>query len=366
MTDRERFVRTLTGKPVDRVPFIKVFGGTNAILPQWETERPGLDREIDEILGFEGAYRGWDIAGVNMSLTQLDDPVVLEETPTQTITRLGDGSVRLARKGQDYHRQTLEWPVKDAKDWERVKAKHLQADDPTRFRPNWPEHAAELRQRSYPVQLTHGGVYGFARNVMGDERLMYALYDAPELVHDIMDSYTDMALAVWGKMVKDVDFDLIECWEDMASKNGSLISPATFREFMKPNYERIADFAASNGIEILLVDSDGYTDALADLMVEAGVTTMYPFEVGAGCDVARVRRKHPTFGIIGGLNKEAMAYGRDAIDAEVEKARDFISMGRYIPGPDHFVLSNVTWENYRHFMERMREVVMTTTPRQSD
>ena len=31
-----------------------------------------------------------------------------------------------------------------------------------------------------------------------------------------------------------------------------------------------------------------------------------------------------------------------------------------IPGPDHFPLSNVSWEHYRYFMERLREVVMET------
>ncbi len=50
------------------------------------------------------------------------------------------------------------------------------------------------------------------------------------------------------------------------------------------------------------------------------------------------------------------------MDREVEKARAHIRLGRYIPGPDHFVLSNVTWPDYRYFMERLREVVMETTP----
>ena len=31
MNTRERFVGTLCGEPVDRVPFMKVFGGTNAV-----------------------------------------------------------------------------------------------------------------------------------------------------------------------------------------------------------------------------------------------------------------------------------------------------------------------------------------------
>ena len=35
LTHRQRFVRTLTGQEVDRVPFIKLFGGTNAHLREW-------------------------------------------------------------------------------------------------------------------------------------------------------------------------------------------------------------------------------------------------------------------------------------------------------------------------------------------
>ena len=38
MNTRERFVGTLMGEPVDRVPFIKVFGGTNAAHKHWEDE----------------------------------------------------------------------------------------------------------------------------------------------------------------------------------------------------------------------------------------------------------------------------------------------------------------------------------------
>ncbi len=124
----------------------------------------------------------------------------------------------------------------------------------------------------------------------------------------------------------------------------------------------MAAFAAEHNISILLVDSDGYIDDLAALMLEAGITAMYPFEVGAGCRVEEVRARHPTLGIIGALEKEAMIRGKAAIDREMDRARRLIKLGRLIPGPDHFVLSNVSWENYRYFMERLREVVMTTKP----
>jgi uroporphyrinogen decarboxylase len=362
MNTRERFVRTLTGQPVDRVPFIKVFGGDNARVPEWERDEPDLAQTLDRKLRFEGGYRGWRITPVAFGLTGLDAPVVLEETAEKVVHRHGDGHVTVRFKGGDYHAHTLEFAVKSRADWDRIKSRHLAADDPERFPADWSARVAEYRTRDYPLQLTHGGVYGFARNLMGDEALGLAFYDDPDLVHDMMDSYTDMLLALWGRMTPDTDFDLIECWEDMASKNGMLISPDLFREFMKPNYEKVADFARRHRIPIILVDSDGYIEDLAPLMLESGVTAMYPFEVQAGNDVFRVRERLPGLGVIGGLDKESMARGRADMDAELEKARRLIRLGRFIPGPDHFVLSNVPWANYRYFMERLREVVLTTTP----
>lgn len=362
MNDRERFVHTLTGRPVDRIPFIKVFGGTNACRAEWENEQPGLSTTIDRILRFEGTYRGWGTTSVIFGLSQRGEPTVVKETGAFSMLRYADGTVIHHQKGGDFHNQTVEWPVKNRKDWERVKAAHLHPDDPTRFPADWSQQAKNYRSRDYALQLTHGGVYGFVRNLMGDEQLLYTFYDDPGLVHEIMDTYTDTVLKIWQKMAKDVEFDLIECWEDMASKNGAFISPAMFREFMAPNYQRISAFAKEHGIEIILVDSDGYIDDLAGLMIESGVTAMYPFEVQAGCDIRKVRARHPQLGIIGGLDKQVMARGPKAIDLEMEKARAYIRMGRYIPGPDHFVLSDVSWNNYRYFMERLRDVVMTTRP----
>jgi uroporphyrinogen decarboxylase len=220
----------------------------------------------------------------------------------------------------------------------------------------------EYRTRDYPLQLTHRGVYGFARERMGDENLAYAFYDEPEMVHDMMKSYTDMAIKIWEKQVADVAFDLIECWEDMASKSGSLISPEMFREFMSPCYKRIANFAREHSIKVILVDSDGLVEELTGLMLEAGVTALYPYEVLAGNDVARVLARYPAVGVIGGLRKEAMYEGKEAIDKEMVKARALIKKGRYIPGPDHFVLQMASFANYRYFMESLREVVMTTEP----
>ena len=363
MTSRERFVRTLTGQEVDRVPFVKIFGGTNACRREWEEECPGLSKNIDEVLGFEGFYRGWEAMPVQQGLSPAGPGEVIEETEEGAVFRNGYGALEIVQKGRDYAHQTVEWPVKNRADWERIKKRFLDPDSPDRFPGDWPKYVERYRNREFPLQLSHGGVYGFPRTMMGDQNLAYAFYDDPDLVHDMMNTYTETCIGVWKKMVGDIDFDIIEFWEDMCFRSGSFISPKMFREFMTPQYQKVAAFAKERNIPILLVDSDGYIEDLTELMAEAGVTAMYPYEVQSGNDAARVRAKHPDFGIIGALNKEVMAWGKDAIDAEMEKARRYIKLGRLIPGPDHFVLSNVTWKNYRYFMERLREVVMTTEVR---
>ena len=362
MNTRERFVRTLTGQEVDRVPFMKIFGGTNAAHPEWDEEYPGIRDCIDELLGFEGKHRGWTKTGVNLDPTGWNEGDVVEQKGDITVIRRGEGTLEERYTGYEKSSHTIEYPVKNRKDWETYKEKYLDPDDPSRFPDDWDARVAEFRNRDYPLQLTHRGAYGFPRRRMGDENLMYAFYDDPELVHDMMESYTDMAIKVWEKELEEVDVDLIECWEDMASKNGSLISPAMIQEFMAPCYRRIAAFAREHDINVILVDSDGLIEELTGELHKAGVTAMYPYEVLAGNDLDRVRNAYPDVGMLGGLRKEAMYEGKEAIDSEMEKARAFIKKGRYIPGPDHWVLKKASFANYRYFMESLRDVVMTTKP----
>jgi len=364
MTHRERFVRTLTGRAVDRVPFIKLFGWSGTLDAAWNVANPGGPTLAGILKFYQAPDRGWSRTPVNVWLGRMGEPVVVEDRGEYAVKRDTIGSVALVRKGgKDFRWTHLDWPVKSRKDWERIRSVHFQADDPERFPPDWAEQIARYRVRDYPLALPHSGVYGCVRSLLGDENLSYALHDDPVLVHEIMDFCTDMAISVWERMVKDVSFDLIECPEDMCFRGGCFLSPGTFREFLKPNYRKISEFARRHGIEIILIDSDGFIEELTGLTLESGVTALFPYEVQAGNDPRRVRTNYPLAGILGGLDKNVMTRDRTAVDREMEKARDYIrELGRYIPGPDHGVLSDANLETFLYFWKRLREVVMTTAP----
>ena len=361
MNTRERFVRVLTGRDVDRVPFMKIFGGTNAVSERWRAEYPLLDTYIDELLGFEGRYRGWQTTPVNTRLCGVPPDIVEYNSGTESRVKHGDGSVtvHINRDGHFFH-HIAEYPVKSDNDWQRIKNNWLNPDDPRRFPTGWKHYIHMFNNRDYPLQLTCGGVYGFARNMLGDEALCVMLYEKPDLVKDIITTYTDMCIKIWEKMVVDVQFDIIECWEDMAYKSGSLISKRHFMEFLTPHYRRISDFAHNSGIPIIMVDCDGNIMELAEWMFEGGVNCMYPFEIQSNNDIPHIRKYLPGMSCMGGLDKECMAKDKNAMDAELEKARQLIPLGKFIPGPDHVVLGNVPFDNYEYFMRELKRIIIET------
>jgi len=194
---------------------------------------------------------------------------------------------------------------------------------------------------------------------MGVTGYLIALYDQPGLVHDMCDTFLEFLLHYYDRILQDVEVDCILIWEDMAGKQGSLISPHHFREFLSPRYEKLAGFACESGVDIVLTDSDGYVEDLIPLIVETGVTGMYPFERAAGNDLLRIREAYPEFQILGGFDKRVLFRdgGKQAIDAELDITKQMLEKGRYIPHLDHFASPDCTWENFTYYREKLNSII---------
>ena len=92
------------------------------------------------------------------------------------------------------------------------------------------------------------------------------------------------------------------------------------------------------------------------------MNVILPWESQFGLDMREVRDRFGEIGIIGGINKHALAGGREAIDAELEKVPHMLERGRYIPSLDHGVTNEVSWDDYRYFYERLRELIWKHVP----
>jgi uroporphyrinogen decarboxylase len=205
------------------------------------------------------------------------------------------------------------------------------------------------------------GFFGSLRELLGEVSVLYAYYDNPKLLKNILQHLTELWIAIFEEILAAIDIDFALFWEDMAYKGGSLISPGLFREFMSPCYERITAFLKERGVRHIVVDTDGNCTALIPLFLDAGVTGMYPFEVQAGMNIVAVRKAYPRLQIWGGLDKRAAAQGHEAIDKELEKASTMLVEGGYIPFLDHLVPPDVPWENYVYFRAKLNSLIEATS-----
>jgi uroporphyrinogen decarboxylase len=201
------------------------------------------------------------------------------------------------------------------------------------------------------------GFFGGPRTMMGAEECLVACALEPDLIADITQTLSDLWFKLWSRAMEETRIDVIFFWEDMAGKQGSLISPTMFRRFMTPHYRRLTDLARRHGAQMLSVDSDGFMHELTGLFLEAGVPIVYPYEVQAANDIPMLLAKHPALRVMGGMDKRAMIYGRATIDAEMERVRPLLAGGRMLPFPDHLIPPDVSWENYQYFVWRWKELI---------
>lgn len=362
MTNRERFVKLMRGEPVDRVPFFPCFGPWPSTLERWRTEGLPADGDWMQICGFDGDMR--HMLPVNGFLSpQFTEEVIEEDAETRVlIDRFG---VRKRdRKDQGSMPEFLGYAIENRADWERLRDERLQPDFLPRVPSNWAEiceHQGERIEPYYAGDLPIG-FFGGPRELLGIERLSMWFYDEPALLAEILDHLCDLWISVFSRAVAEAPIDIFFIWEDMCYKNGPLISPALFRQFLLPRYKRFTAALRDAGVDLIMVDSDGDPRLLIDLWLEGGVTCLFPWETQMGLDITAVRRDYPTLQMIGGVNKAALAHGREAIDADLAKIPFMLESGRYLPAVDHFVPPDVSWDDYRYFCEKLRGMIEKYPP----
>jgi len=256
--------------------------------------------------------------------------------------------------------QFLKFPVETAEDYINEIAWRLNPDEDGRFPECWESRKNELAQRDYPLGMFIVGPFGHARNLMGEENLMYAFYDDPELIRLMMNNWSNFYIRLLDKVSRTAVPDMIMVWEDMCYKNGPLISPELFREFMLPGMKEIFDHARSLGIPGLWVDNDGDCLSMLPVYLDAGANGFYPFECNAGMDIAKIRAEHgKRFVIIGGIEKYTLSDDMTEEDMIAEINRKMIPMlesGGYIPMLDHSAPPNISYGRFMRFLEYVREL----------
>ena len=309
-------------KPVDRLPLIEWAGWWDETIERWHKE--GLPKnltdqgEIREYFGLDTVRQYW---------LEACKPTFPEVEYGESVVSDMDSYIQI--KKHLYPEKAFDKEI--AEKW-----------------------AIQQKQGDMIVWITLEGFFWFPRKLFGIEQHLYAFYDKPKVMHAMNQDLLEYNLRVLDQFSKICRPDFMTFVEDMSYNNGPMISKSFFDEFLTPYYKKIVPKVEENGI-IPFVDSDGDISKMVPWFAEVGVEGFLPLEKQAGIDIVELRKRHPKLKIIGGYDKMVMSKGELEMRAEFERILPVMKQGRYIPSVDHQTPPEVSFENYKVYLQLLSE-----------
>jgi uroporphyrinogen decarboxylase len=155
-----------------------------------------------------------------------------------------------------------------------------------------------------------------------------------------------------------LEFDFVYIWDDMAYKNGPLISPQMVEEFMVPYYAELIQHLKHLGYTLFMRDSDGDPRKILPSVVEAGVNAFLNCEINSGVEPGELQKEYgKKLSLCGGIDKKVLAKRESDVYEEVmRKVPDLLRHGGYVPAIDHSVPNDVPFQNYYNFTDLVRNL----------
>ncbi len=323
MNTRERFQAVLNFEKPDRLPVIEWAPWWHLTLENWRKQ---------------GLPAGFDTVGLQEHFG-LDLMVQSWIRPTN------------ARTPEVPHGNPL---VRDLAEYEQLRASRAVHDlDAVDFEPF--ERYREQHERGDAVfWFTLDGFFWFPRNLFGIENHLYAFYDQPELMKRLNQDQLEFNLKVLDRIFDRYEPEFMSFAEDMSYNHGSMISEELFDEFLLPYYREIIPVLRKHNVKVFL-DSDGDITGSVSWFERAGIDGIFPLERQAGVDVARLRREHPKFLLLGGYDKMVMDKGEEAIEREFARLLPTARQSGFLVSCDHQTPPAVTLDDYALYLKAFRE-----------
>ena len=159
-------------------------------------------------------------------------------------------------------REAVKFPDLDAIDWEAAAKKDLEKCD---------------RENKLVRLFCTLGPFERVSILLGMENAFIAMYEEPEEYKALIDAVTDYKVKLLDKMLEAYKADEIFFHDDLGSANGPLISPAMYREFLKPAHKRIAAVIHKHGA-IYTHHSCGCMEAFIGELIDNGAQMLNPLQ----------------------------------------------------------------------------------------
>ena len=191
-----------------------------------------------------------------------------------------------------------------------------------------PEHARRFfdfkktkqTMKRYPdhffVYGSHIGPFTMVYMAMGLKRFFLNLHQSPQLVQGLLEARTEWCIAMCREAAS-TGVDMIVLGDDAGHRDGPIISPRMWREYVLPLHRRIVE-----QLDVPVIwHSDGAIQPLLPMAIEAGFAGVHGLEPAAGIDLGLVKQIYgKDLLLIGNVDVRVLCNSDlDAVRAEVTR-----------------------------------------------
>jgi uroporphyrinogen decarboxylase len=186
-----------------------------------------------------------------------------------------------------------------------------------------------------------------------------------EIAQRMLHRYMDLQMAYWEKMFETLDgipIDVVQMADDMAGQNNMLISPMSYRKYLKPLHKEMFDYIHSKTGAKIFFHSCGSVRKIIPDLIDVGVDILNPVQVNAtDMDSADLKREYGQDIVFwgGGVDTQTAFDERhtpDEVRQDVRKRlEDLMPGGGFVFNTVHNIQGNVPPENIMAMWKTVQE-----------
>ena len=201
-----------------------------------------------------------------------------------------------------------------------------------------------------------------AIDLMGMENLYIKMYSQPDLVEALIKHIVDYYMAV-SRRILDAASDVIDIFfigNDFGGKNGPLMGPNMFAQFILPQLRRLIDLGHSYGLKVQLHCCGGF-EPLIPLLVDAGLDALHAVQPNCrGMDLHTLKTEYGDKILFNGAidSQHVLISGTpDEVRRETRRVLEIMMPGGgYVAGASHdTILEETPVENVLTMFDTVAE-----------
>lgn len=261
---------------------------------------------------------------------------------------------RSPRGGTAYYAEMIAPPLAEASLGDLERYRWPDPADPGRYRglAEQAQHLYEHTDYALVASAIGMGLFEQAQWLRGTQRFLEDLLIDKEFAAALIDKILGVQTAILDRYLSAVGryVDMVETSDDYGMQTGPLISPALYREMLKPAHGRLNAFIKERTEARIYLHSCGSIVDILDDLIDAGVDVINPVQPRArGMDTWGLKARFGGRVVFhGGVDEQyVLPHGSPAEvrDEVIRRIGDLAPGGGYIFAPAHNIQDDVPPEN---------------------